>query len=62
MMNIRKILIVGAGTMGAGIAQVTAENGFEVILLDQSDDILDRALSTIKSSWSKIGKGQGHRS
>ena len=42
-----EILVVGAGTMGASIAQAYAQNGFTVGLLDISDEILARARGTI---------------
>ena len=59
MINIRNMLIVGAGTMGAGIAQVAAESGFEVVLVDKSDHILERALSAIKKFVGrKLKKGK----
>jgi 3-hydroxybutyryl-CoA dehydrogenase len=35
--------VIGAGTMGAGIAQVIAQNGDEVILIDLNEDILEKA-------------------
>ena len=47
MDEIEKISIIGAGTMGSGIAQVFAVNGYEVNLIDTSDALLERALSSI---------------
>ena len=47
--DIKKIGVVGAGVMGHGIAQVCARNGFEVILVDVSEDILRKALELIES-------------
>ena len=41
------ITVVGAGTMGNGIAHVFAQNGFQVHLVDIQQDYLDRALATI---------------
>ncbi len=43
-----EILIVGSGTMGASLAQTYAQSGFNVGVLDISDEILQRALETIK--------------
>ncbi len=55
---IKKVGIVGAGTMGAGIAQVTAEAGYEVILIDLEDKIVNRGMENILKNWSKaIKKG-----
>ena len=42
-----EILIVGAGTMGASLAQAYAQNGFNVALLDITDEIVQRGLNTI---------------
>ena len=43
-----ELLIVGAGTMGASLAQTYAQSGFDVGLLDVSDDILQRGLQTVE--------------
>lgn len=45
MSNKKIIGVVGAGTMGAGIAQVAAQNGHQVIVMDSSQATLDRAKS-----------------
>jgi 3-hydroxybutyryl-CoA dehydrogenase len=42
-----KAAVVGAGTMGNGIAHVFAQSGFETRLVDVSDDVLEKALATI---------------
>jgi len=47
MMATRTIGVIGAGTMGNGIAHVAARSGFKVILYDLEQRFLDRALSTI---------------
>ena len=49
-MSIRKVGVVGAGTMGNGIAHVFARSGYEVILCDVDQKILDRALATISAN------------
>ena len=41
--SIDSALVVGAGIMGHGFAQLLAMNNIEVFLVDQSDDLLDRA-------------------
>ena len=41
------IAVAGAGTMGAGIAQVAATNGHDVVLLDVSEDALERAEASL---------------
>jgi 3-hydroxybutyryl-CoA dehydrogenase len=58
-MAIEKISIVGSGLMGAGIAQVCAQVGIQVFLLDISQEILNRALKNIAWSLGKfIEKGK----
>jgi 3-hydroxybutyryl-CoA dehydrogenase len=47
IMDIKNIAVIGAGTMGNGIAHVFAQNGFEVNLVDVSQPQLDKAISTI---------------
>lgn len=46
----KKIAVIGSGTMGNGIAHVFAQNGFEVRLIDVSADALKKALSTIEKN------------
>ena len=63
-MDIKRIGIVGSGTMGGGIAQVAATNGFEVVLNDLGEDYLERAVKKIDKSLTKLaekGKIEGDR-
>lgn len=53
MMSIQTIGIVGAGSMGAGIANLAAINGFHVILQDIEDRFLDGAMSRMDKFMSK---------
>ncbi|MET0778694.1 MAG: 3-hydroxybutyryl-CoA dehydrogenase [Pseudomonas mandelii] len=46
-MNLQNIGVIGAGTMGNGIAQVCAVAGFNVILIDISESALQKALATV---------------
>ena len=46
-MEIKKILVVGAGLMGGGIAQVAARSGYDVILNDTSPAIVEKGVDTI---------------
>ena len=55
-MSIKKIGVVGAGTMGTGIAQVAAVSGFEVILSDVEEDFLQRSLKIMDKSLSKLSE------
>ncbi|VAW29947.1 3-hydroxybutyryl-CoA dehydrogenase [hydrothermal vent metagenome] len=49
----KTVSIIGAGTMGAGIAQVSALAGYDVILFDMADDLLTRSLAGILASIDK---------
>lgn len=51
--NIKKVAVVGAGTMGQGIAQVCAMAGLEVLLYDLNSQMLDRATQTISQNLKK---------
>lgn len=55
-MDIKTIGIVGAGTMGCGIAQVAAASGYEVILHDVGQEQLDKALKTMDKSLAKLAE------
>lgn len=46
-MEINKIMVIGSGTMGSGIAQVMAETGYQVILNDIKQEFLDKAIEKI---------------
>jgi 3-hydroxybutyryl-CoA dehydrogenase len=52
-MSIKKVLVLGSGLMGSGIAQVCAQAGIQVSLNDVSQEALDRAVKNI--AWS-VGK------
>ena len=55
-MNIENVGVIGAGTMGNGIAQVFATSGFNVVLVDVDDSALDRGISAIASSLDRLIK------
>jgi 3-hydroxybutyryl-CoA dehydrogenase len=55
-MEVKKVGVVGAGTMGNGIAHVFAMSGFDVVLEDVSDTYLDRALATITKNLDRMVK------
>lgn len=46
-MSIKKVMVIGAGQMGAGIAQVTAQAGFEVLLNDMNEAALEKGMNHI---------------
>jgi 3-hydroxybutyryl-CoA dehydrogenase len=53
-----KVAVIGAGTMGSGIAQVAAEGGFEVVIVDTTQEFLDRGLGGIRNFIGrKVTKG-----
>ncbi|MBS7526000.1 3-hydroxybutyryl-CoA dehydrogenase [Fusibacter paucivorans] len=51
-----KVCILGAGTMGAGIAQVFAVNGHEVVLRDIKDEFVERGMGHIDSGLARLVK------
>jgi 3-hydroxybutyryl-CoA dehydrogenase len=53
-MDIRSIFVVGAGTMGNGIAQVAATSGYQVTMMDVVPEQLERAQATIAKSVEKL--------
>ncbi len=58
-MDIREIYVIGAGTMGSGIAQVAALGGYHTTLMDVLPEQLDKARETISRSVEKLlSKGQ----
>jgi 3-hydroxybutyryl-CoA dehydrogenase len=57
-MNIKTVGVVGAGTMGSGIAQVFAQAGFSVWLVDVAEPVLDRARAAVDRSLNRfVDKG-----
>ncbi len=52
----KKIAVIGAGTMGSGIAQAFAGSGYEVILNDIKTEFLDRGVSGIEKSFQRLVK------
>ena len=58
-MDVSKVFVAGAGTMGNGIAQVCAQSGISVVMSDISQAVLDKALNNIEWSVSKfVDKGR----
>jgi 3-hydroxybutyryl-CoA dehydrogenase len=58
-MNVKRVGVIGAGTMGNGIAQVFAQAGFDVRLIDSAAPALDRARATIERSLARfVEKGR----
>jgi 3-hydroxybutyryl-CoA dehydrogenase len=58
IMSLTKVAVIGAGTMGNGIAHVFAQNGFTVNLIDVNAGQLEKALQTIQKNFDRqIAKG-----
>src|SRR5271168_1100270 len=53
-MPVRTIGVIGAGTMGAGVAQIAITAGLEVILIDVSDAAVERGLDIIKANLERM--------
>src|SRR5262245_595095 len=54
LMAIKKIGVLGAGLMGARIAQVAATNGYEVTIVEVSKELIKKGLNGIKKSLTKF--------
>ncbi len=55
----QKIAVLGAGTMGAGIAQLAAQSGYDVLLYDVKGELVERGLGNIKAALqSRVDKGK----
>lgn len=58
-MEIKKIGVLGAGTMGAGIAQVSVEAGYNVVLIDVVPAVVEKAIKGLAKAWAKaVEKGK----
>mgnify|MGYP005842834313 CR=1 FL=1 len=53
-MSIQKVGVIGAGTMGHGIAQVFATSGFQVVLQDISDDFVKKGIAAIGKNLDRL--------
>lgn len=53
-MLIKKVCVIGSGTMGSGIAQVSAQAGYETTMIDVKQEFLERGLGIIKTSLGKF--------
>lgn len=63
-MTIQKVGVVGCGLMGSGIAQTCAQSGYETVVREVNQELLDKGLKRIYAAWDmmadkgKISKGQ----
>ena len=63
-MTIRKVGVVGCGLMGGGVAQTCAQSGYETVVLEVNQQLLDKGIQRIHSAWDtlaskgKLSQGQ----
>ncbi|HZK43443.1 MAG TPA: 3-hydroxyacyl-CoA dehydrogenase NAD-binding domain-containing protein [Syntrophomonadaceae bacterium] len=58
-MGVKKIGVLGAGTMGAGIVQVCLQAGFQVLMVDIEEAMLDQGMKSINKTWGRaVEKGR----
>ena len=57
-MEIKKVAVIGGGTMGNGIAHVFALNGFDVSLVEMTEDLLNKSVTTISNNLDRQVKKQ----
>ncbi|MFO7952930.1 MAG: 3-hydroxyacyl-CoA dehydrogenase family protein [Bacillota bacterium] len=57
-MEVKKIAVLGAGQMGSGIAQVAAYSGYEVNLMDVSEELLEKGMKGIRKSLDRFVKSE----
>lgn len=58
-MNIKKVMVIGAGQMGSGIAQVCAQAGFDVFLNDLKEEFVQKGIGVITKNLSRsVDKGR----
>ncbi len=57
-MEIKKIAVLGAGQMGSGIAQVAAYSGYEVSMMDVSEEVLEKGMKGIRKSLDRFVKSE----
>ena len=50
----KKIGVLGTGTMGAGIIQVLAQNGYEVVMRARRQSSIDKGMATVEKNLSKM--------
>ncbi len=56
VMDVKKVGVLGAGAMGSGIAQLFAQNGFEVIIRDIKQEFVDRGIKAIDGTLGRLVK------
>ena len=56
-MAIRKVGVLGCGLMGSGIAEIAAKAGFETVVREVSDGLLEKGMGRIRSSLARAVSG-----
>ncbi len=58
-MAIKKVGVVGGGLMGSGIAQTAAQAGYDVLMAEVNQELLDRGIGRVEGAWKMLsGKGR----
>ena len=58
-MEVKTLAVVGAGQMGAGIAQVAAQSGISVVLIDVNADLVEKGVAGIRAQLDRaVSKGK----
>ena len=58
-MDIKKVCVIGSGTMGNGITQVVAQGGYETTMIDVKQEFIDKGMGAIKASLGRfVEKGR----
>jgi 3-hydroxybutyryl-CoA dehydrogenase len=55
-MEVKKVAVIGAGTMGNGIAQVFAHHGYPVVMIDVKNEFVQRGMGAVEKSLSRLVK------
>ena len=55
-MAIKRVVIIGGGLMGSGIAQVAAQTGHDVAVVDLNDQVLKKSQTNIETSIKRVAK------
>src|SRR6476620_10730993 len=53
-MAIKKVGVVGGGLMGSGIAQTAAQAGYDVIMAEVNQELLDRGIGRVEGAWKML--------
>src|SRR5438552_481543 len=53
-MTIRKVGVVGCGLMGGGVAQTYAQSGYETVVLEVNQQLLDKGIQRIHDAWNTL--------